>query len=115
MSSSLNTNSSSMIVQFAKSTQNVCMCLGISVLLIILFMMTPLNSFLISSLFGKITVLILLSYALYYNIVQTNRFSNNFNLHILNDRSPVTINILCSHVFSFFLLVLILSVIRKMA
>lgn len=116
MSSTLNINSSSMIIQFAKSTQNVCTCLGISVFLIVLLMMTPLNSFLLSSLFGKITVLILLIYALYYNIIQTNKFSNNFSINLLNEKSqwdPVTINILCSHIFSFLLLVLIISVIRK--
>ena len=116
MSSSINTSSSLMIIQFTKSTQNVCMCLGISVLLIILFMMTPLNSFLLSSIFGKIIVLILLGYTLYYNIIQTNKFSNNFNINLLNQNSdwnPLKTNILCSHVFSFFLLVLILSVIRK--
>ena len=116
MSSSINTSSSLMIIQFTKSTQNVCMCLGISVSLIILFIMTPLNSFLLSSIFGKVVILILLGYILYYNTLQTNKFANNFNINILNQNSdwnPIKTNILCSYVFSFFLLVLILSVIRK--
>jgi hypothetical protein len=117
MSSSPKSNTTLMIFEFSKTTQNVCMCLGISVILIILFMITPLNTFLLSSIFGKIVVLILLGITLYYNTTQTNTFVNNFNINILNDSSnwnPLKTNVLCSYIFSIFLLVLILSVIRKM-
>ena len=108
--------SSLMIVEFSKSTENVCMCLGISVLFIIIFMMTPLNSFILSSIFGKVVILTLLGYTLYYNTEQTNKFSQKSNINILNNNelwSPIKTNIMCSYIFSFFVLVLILSVIRK--
>ena len=108
------TSSSTMVVEFAKSTQNVCMCLGISIFFIILFMMTPLNSFLLSSIFGKVIILTLLGYTLYYNISQTNKFSNNFNISLTSGNWDVLkTNIVCSYVFSLFLLVLMVSVIRK--
>jgi hypothetical protein len=108
------TSSSTMVVEFAKSTQNVCMCLGISIFFIILFMMTPLNSFLLSSIFGKVIILTLLGYTLYYNISQTNKFSNNFNISLTGGNWDVLkTNIVCSYVFSLFLLVLMVSVIRK--
>jgi len=108
------TSSSTMVVEFAKSTQNVCMCLGISIILIMVFMMTPLNSFLLSSIFGKVIILTLLGYTLYYNISQTNKFSNNFNISLTDGNwDALKTNIGCSYVFSFFLLVLMLSVIRK--
>jgi hypothetical protein len=103
-----------MVVEFAKSTQNVCMCLGISIILIMVFMMTPLNSFLLSSIFGKVIILTLLGYTLYYNISQTNKFSNNFNISLTDGNwDALKINIGCSYVFSGFLLVLMLSVVRK--
>ena len=108
--------SSLMIIEFSKSTENVCMCLGISVLFIIIFMMTPLNSFILSSIFGKVVILTLLGYTLYYNTEQTNKFSQKSNINILNNNelwSPIKTNIMCSYIFSFFVLVLILSVIRK--
>jgi len=108
--------SSLMIVEFSKSTENVCMCLGISVLFIIIFMMTPLNSFILSSIFGKVIILTLLGYTLYYNTEQTNKFAQKSNINILNNNeswSPIKTNIMCSYIFSFFVLVLILSVIRK--
>jgi hypothetical protein len=108
--------SSLLIGEFSNATQNICMCLGVSVILIILFMFSPLNSFFISSIFGKVIILTLLGYTLYYNLQQTNKFVNNFNINIWNENSgwnPLKTNVLCSYIFSAFLLVLILSVIRK--
>jgi len=107
-------SSSTMVVEYAKSTQNVCMCLGISIFLIILFMMTPLNSFILSSIFGKGVIIALLGYTLYYNITQTNKFSKNFNISLTSGNwDELKTNITCSYVFSLFLLVLLLSVLRK--
>ena len=65
--------STEMIVEFAKSTQNVCMFLALSIFFIILFMMTPLNTFLLSSIFGKVIILTVLGYTMYYNITKTNK------------------------------------------
>jgi hypothetical protein len=108
-------SSSTMVVEYAKSTQNVCMCLGISIFLIILFMMTPLNSFILSSVFGKVVIIALLGYTLYYNISQTNKFSKNFNISLTTGNwDELKTNITCSYIFSLFLLVLLLSVLRKM-
>ena len=109
-------SSTSMIIEFSKATQNVCMCLGLSVIFIILFMMTPLNTFILSSMFGKVIILILLGYTLYYNTMQTNKFINNFNISLFNDNGnwdPLKTNVVCSYIFSLFLLVLFLSVIGK--
>ena len=100
------------IIEFSKATQNVCMCLGLSFIFIIIFMMTPLNTFLLSSIFGKVMILTLLGYTLYYNTQQTN----NFDINVFNENSkwdPLKTNVVCSYVFSLFLLVLIISVIRK--
>ena len=55
-------SNSSLIIEYAKSTQNVCLCMSISAFLIILFMMTPLNSFVLSSIFGKLIILLLLGF-----------------------------------------------------
>jgi hypothetical protein len=115
MNSSNAINTTPMIIQFSKATQNVCLCFGISFILIILFIFTPLNSFLLSSIFGKVIIITLLGYTLYYNKQQTNNFINNFNINIWNENSkwdPLKTNVLCSYIFSLFLLVLIISVIR---
>lgn len=117
MSSLTNNSSTLMIIEFSKATQNVCMCLGLSVFFIILFMVTPLNTFMLSSIFGKVIILTLLGYTLYYNTQQTNKFVNNFNVNLWNDDSnwnPLKTNVLCSYIFSVFLLGLIISVIRML-
>ena len=102
------------VIEYVKSTKNVCMCLGISIFLIILFMMTPLNSFILSSIFGKIIIITLLGYTIYYNISQTNNFSKNFNISIINGNwNELKTNIICSYLFSLFLLVLLLSIIKN--
>lgn len=108
-------SNSSLIVEYAKSTQNVCLCMSISAFLIILFMMTPLNSFVLSSIFGKLIILLLLGYTIYYNVIKTNKFANNFNVDIMsNSWDPVKTNIACSYVFSGFLLILMLTVLQKL-
>lgn len=106
--------STELIIEYAKSTQNVCICVSISMFLIVLFMMTPLNTFLLSSIFGKVIILALLGYTLYYNVSNTNKFSNNVDVNVTSGiRNAVKTNIICSYTFSFFLLVLMFSVIRK--
>lgn len=105
------------IGEYSKSTQNVCMCFGVAAIMIFLFMLTPLNKFMLSSIFGKVIILTILGYTLYYNVIQTNKFSNQFNLNSsilnINEWNPIKTNVLCSHIFSLFLLVFIISVIRK--
>ncbi len=108
-------HSSTMIIEYAKSTQNVCMCLSVTIFFIILFMMTPLNTFLLSSIFGKVIILTLLGYTLYYNLYNTNKFANTFNISLTSDSwNTIKTNIVCSYIFSLFLLVLLISLIRKM-
>lgn len=105
--------STEMIVEYAKSTQNVCICVAISIFLIILFMMTPLNTFLLSSIFGKVVILALLGYTFYYNVSKTNKFSTDFNISLTSGNwDALKTNIVCSHIFSLFLLVLMLSMYR---
>jgi len=108
--------SSLMIIEFSKATHNVCMCLGVSVIFIILFMMTPLNTFMLSSIFGKVIIITLLGYTIYYNTQQTNKFVKNFNINIWNENTAwdsLKTNVICSYIFSLFLFVLLISVIRK--
>lgn len=101
------------IIEYAKSTQKVCMCLAISVFVIILFMMTPLKSFILSSIVGKIIIITLLGYTIYYNINQTNKVSNNYNISLMSGNwNELKTNVICSYIFTLFLLVLLLSVVR---
>ena len=104
---------SALVIEFAKSTQNSCMCLGIIFIFIILFMMMPHNS--ITFVVGKMLIVVLLVYMLWNNTRQTNKFANQFHVNILNNEAwnQIKTNILCSYIFSACLLVLALSVIIR--
>ncbi len=108
-------SSSSIITEYAKSTQKVCLCISISAFLIILFIMTPLNSFLLSSIFGKVIILLLLGYTVYYNITKTNLFAKNFNIDLTTGGwDHVKTNIASSYIFTGFLIVLMLAVLQQL-
>jgi hypothetical protein len=104
-------NQSTTITEYTKSTQNVCMCLAISTFLITLFMMTPLNSLILSSIIGKIIILFLLGYAVFYNLKVTQRFSNELNIKLTSGNwNTIKTNIICSYIFTIFLLILAVAV-----
>jgi flagellar biosynthesis component FlhA len=106
--------SSTHIVKFANGTKNVCFCVSLSIFMIILFMMTPLNKFMLSSIFGKIIILTLLGYAVFYNVKQTNQFTNDSNVSLTSGNwNTLKSNIICSYIFSLFLVILMLSVFRQ--
>jgi len=113
----MNTNakpSNNLVIEYTKATKHVCLCTTISIVLIIIFMFSPLNQFILTSIFGKVIILTLLGYTLYANITQNDQFSKKFNVIMMNTSwDPVKTNILCSYVFSLFLIILILSVIKS--
>ena len=113
METNTNTN---LVIQYAKTTQNICLCLGVAGLLIIIFILSPLNSFFMASVIGKALILSLLVYMMYYNIQQTNQFAHNFDINFFNDNvswGPVKTNVLCSYVYTAFLFFLTVSVLRS--
>jgi len=77
--------------------------------------MTPLNSFLLSSIFGKVIILALLGYTVYYNVTKTNVFAKNFNINLTEGGwDPVKTNIVSSYIFTGFLIILMLTVIQQL-
>jgi len=103
-----------LIIEYTKSTQNACICFSIVALMILIFIISPLNTFLLSSMIGKIIIVILLVYCIVYNIIQTNKFAKEFNIDFMSGSfSPIKNNIICSYVFSLLLIILLFSVIRR--
>lgn len=101
------------VEEYVKSSENICVNSIISIMLIFLFIISPINKFIMTSFIGKICILILLGYTFYLNILLTNKFSKNFNLTLLNGKwNMYKTNLTCSYIFSIFLFVLLLSVVR---
>ena len=104
----------SSLTTFISSTKKICSCSAISIFLIVLFIMTPLNSFFLTSVFMKIIAILLLLYTLYLNSQQTDylRKVNQSNLS-KEVSSQLTINIVCSYIFTLFIGLLIIFVIKS--
>ena len=109
-------DSSNIITNYAKSSKHVCLFSTISICLIFIFIFSPLNRFIMTSIFGKLIVLVILSYTLFQNINITNYFSQKIDTHLKNNNNYNTIraNITCSYVFSVFLFILIISVLANL-
>ena len=102
-----------LIIEYAKTTKNICACVSVSIFLILLFILSPLNKFILTSMIGKISILILLGYVLFINITKTTNFSKQFHIDLIKGSwSPIKSNILCSYVFSIFIFVLFVSVLK---
>ena len=99
---------------FTDSTKKICTCSSISIFLIILFIISPLSNFFITSTLMKIITLIILAYTIYLNIIQTNYLKNATNV-VNNDiiLSQLNTNIMCSYIFTLFLGLLGIFVVKS--
>ena len=99
---------------FTDETKKVCLCSATSIFLIVLFIISPLSNFFTTSLIVKIVILLILIYTIYLNNKQTNLL-REANLIINSDKlkSQLNLNIICSYVFTIFLGLLIIFVIKS--
>jgi hypothetical protein len=99
---------------FTDTTKILCTCSAISIFLIILFIISPLSSFFLTSVFMKIIIIIILSYTLYLNFQQTNYLRKASELKISKEvANQLNINIMCSYLFSLFIGLLTIFVIKS--
>ena len=102
------------LIIFTDSTKRICTCSAISIFLIILFIISPLNNFVMTSMIMKIIILIILVYTIYLNMIQTNYLRTATNVvNSENVISQLNTNILCSYIFTLFLGLMGIFVIRS--
>ena len=99
---------------FTDGTKKVCMCSATSIFIIVLFIISPLSNFFLTSILMKIITLILLVYTLYLNNEQTSllRLASN-SAQSEQVKSQLNMNILCSYVFTFFLGLLVIFLFKS--
>lgn len=104
------------LAQYTNDSKNVCMYTTISIILILIFVISPLNTFMMTSIFSKLIIIIILGYTLYKNYTITTMFSRNSGTTMIDAGpwSSIKTNMSCSYLFSFFILLLLLSVIRSL-
>jgi hypothetical protein len=102
------------LIIFTDSTKKICTCSAISIFLIILFIISPLSNFFITSTLMKIVVLIILEYTIHLNMIQTNYLKNATNVANTDIvLSQLNTNIICSYIFSLFLGLLGIFVVKS--
>jgi hypothetical protein len=110
----MNSNEHFSNTTFTDVTKKVCTCSALSIFLIVLFIISPLSNFFLTSMFMKIVILIILLYTIYLNNEQTNYLRKASEFKISNElSSQLTINIICSYVFTLFIGLLIIFVIKS--
>ena len=102
------------LIIFTDSTKKICTCSAISIFLIILFIISPLSNFFITSTLMKIVVLIILAYTIHLNMIQTNYLKNATNVANTDIvLSQLNTNIICSYIFTLFLGLLGIFVVKS--
>jgi hypothetical protein len=110
----MNSNQHFSLTTFTETTKKVCTFSAISIFLIVLFIITPLSSFFLTSVLMRIITIVILVYTLYLNNEQTNYLRNASQLNLSKEvSSQLTINIICSYVFTLFIGLLIIFVIKS--
>ena len=110
----MDSNTSFNLTIFTDITKNICMCSAVSIAIIIFFIISPLSNFFKTSLFMKLIALIILVYTIYLNTKQTNLLRNATSATTSEQvKSQLNINIVCSLVFSIFIGLLIIFVIKS--
>lgn len=95
-------------------TKTICLCSFTSIIIVILFILSPLSNFFKTSLLMKLFALIILAYTIYLILIQTNNLKG-----ILNTEKPqhitsqISTNIICSYIFTIFLIILFVSIIKS--
>ena len=99
---------------FTDTTKKVCSCSAASIFLIIMFIVSPLSNFFFVSSIMKIAILLILFYTIYLNIKQTDYLRNASQMKVSDEiNSQLKINIICSYVFTLFIGLLIIFVIKS--
>jgi hypothetical protein len=99
---------------FTDETKKVCLCSATSIFLIVLFIISPLSNFFTTSLIVKIIILLILIYTIYLNNKQTNLLREaNLTINSEKLKSQLNLNIICSYVFTIFLGLLLIFVIKS--
>lgn len=99
---------------FTDETKKVCTCSAISIFIIILFVISPLSNFFKTSVFMKLIALILMGYTLFLNNNQTSLLRSAYlNTNTQEVNSQLNVNIICSYVFSIFIGLLIIFVVKS--
>jgi hypothetical protein len=104
---------SDFIISYAETTKHLCIYTAVAVLLIIIFIISPVSNIFFISFLAKIGIVALLAYIIFMNITKTQYFKNEYNVDFgSSDWGQVKTNVVGGYVFSMFLVMLLIAVLR---
>lgn len=110
----MNSNEHFSLNTFTDTTKKVCTFSALSIFLIVLFIVSPLSNYFMTATIMKIITLSLLFYIIYLNIYQTEYLRNASKLNMSNEVSnQLSINVVCSYIFTLFIGLLIIFTIKS--
>lgn len=96
-------------------TKKVCMASFVSMFLILIFILGPLSSFTTLSSIIKLLVVFILFYSIYLNVKQTNILNAiTREKNSIQYNTQLQLNIICSYVFTLFLGVLCIFILKSL-
>lgn len=102
------------LMVFTDSTKNLCICSALSIFIIFIFVISPLCNLVKLSAFMKFVALLLLIYTLYFNHMQTRLLREARQIaHSEQVNAQLGMNILCSYIFTTFIGLLFIYVIKS--
>jgi hypothetical protein len=107
-------SSTSNVSNYVKNSKNICLFVTLSIFFIFIFVISPFNNSHFAFI-GKICILILLGYAFYKNSYITFSFSKDSNLTFTQGPwNNQKTNVICSYVFSLFILLLLFQTLKSL-
>ena len=107
----MNNNISEHLHNFSQDTKHVCVIIAIALFLTIVFVISPIQLTSWKLITGKITILIIIAYAIYSNFLSTQKVTNTTE-NLFKDDNLIFIrnNVLLNHLFSLVMVVLFIYI-----
>jgi hypothetical protein len=100
--------------KYSKDSKLISTCTTISLILLFIFVISPLSYFGKLSFIFKLIVFFILAFALYQNLNITYKFTKASNIYYLDGSwSDIKNNMICSYIYSFFIFILLITVVKS--
>ena len=94
-------------------TKKNCLCTFTSILIVVLFVLSPLHKFIRTSLFMKLIAVLVLMYTIYLSALQIGVLQTNLDSDSEELNSQVSMNINCNYIFMIFLGLLLFFLLKS--
>jgi hypothetical protein len=96
------------------TSRDISTYIGVSIVLILIFIISPISRYYYISLLGKCLVLFVLAFAIYKNTMNTNDLSSMMKGSMVDGNwDEVKTNVVCGYILSFFILVLLFTIFQR--